>query len=789
MNELRSVGAASPTPLFPNRNRRLMVRTFLASAAAAFLLFSSACTRVEDPDPARTDFLARIMMCEENRCDSTDHLLATALADSGQDPALRARAALAAGRIGNPAFAPALRNLLEAQETQLRATALFSLGEILDPSNAHAWRWEAPGSLIRAIQDRLKDPSAEVRARAIEALAKFGNPRLLPDFEKLVPAPSQLDEEPLQLLAHEWLKAAFRLKMRHLAPQVAQYLESPEATTAFTALTRMANLKSSPEQRIPVDPALVARLLSSPRPEIRAGAVRIAPILTRPLPCSQTGALLRDSDSAVRTACAASLEYYRNGEPVHLLSAFIEEGLRAGIRREDTTNAHRLKEIQTAINSYGATAHGPAAMAFLRHCMGLSDYIAPHCAAAILRIDPAADLAADFQSHPPQQMISALHWAEAIAQSKSESCREWVRRALEGQSNPGWQTAWNQAVLPTLADSYLRSADGQPLFDRIRRFLQDNNPTMRAAAIGVLAEKPESVPSDLQNAVCESLERHSASTNPDPDQAALPILAVMGARPRPQPAKAESAPPTLPDSTPAPQVEPASVNADATAQEPRIPETSTIGRSRNLLRRILTHSPFGYLRMNAAGVLWDLGERNAFARLKPVHTADISLYRGIVRRWDAPLTVTVRTTKGPIILRLFREEAPLTSVNFLELAGRRFYDGLTFHRVVPNFVAQGGCPEGNGSGGPGTAIPCEINTRPYHRGTLGMALSGKDTGGSQFFITLADTPHLEGGYTVFGEVIGGMDVADNLLEGDRILDITTMWWDFSRAERFDVKRY
>ena len=111
-------------------------------------------------------------------------------------------------------------------------------------------------------------------------------------------------------------------------------------------------------------------------------------------------------------------------------------------------------------------------------------------------------------------------------------------------------------------------------------------------------------------------------------------------------------------------------------------------------------------------------------------------------------------------------EAPLTVLSFLDLARRGFYDGLTFHRVEPGFVVQGGCPRGDGNGGPGYTLRCEIGQRPYGRGAVGMALSGKDTGGSQFFITLSPQPHLDGGYTLFGSVASGMDVVEKLRPGD-----------------------
>jgi len=125
----------------------------------------------------------------------------------------------------------------------------------------------------------------------------------------------------------------------------------------------------------------------------------------------------------------------------------------------------------------------------------------------------------------------------------------------------------------------------------------------------------------------------------------------------------------------------------------------------------------------------------------------------------------IETSKGDIVVELFENEAPQTVGNFINLVEKKFYDGLTFHRVLPNFMAQGGCPDGTGSGGPGYNIYCECekeNHRNHFSGSLSMAHAGKDTGGSQFYITFRPTPHLDGKHTVFGRVIGGMDVLPKL---------------------------
>ncbi|HHW4681547.1 MAG TPA: peptidylprolyl isomerase [Xylella taiwanensis] len=131
------------------------------------------------------------------------------------------------------------------------------------------------------------------------------------------------------------------------------------------------------------------------------------------------------------------------------------------------------------------------------------------------------------------------------------------------------------------------------------------------------------------------------------------------------------------------------------------------------------------------------------------------------------------TARGPIKINLFADKAPLTVANFVNLAKRGFYDRLNFHRVIANFMIQGGCPEGSGRGGPGYRFEDETNNGVRHeRGSLSMANAGPNTNGSQFFITHVPTPWLDGKHTVFGKVLDGQDVVDTIAQGDVINKIT-----------------
>jgi peptidyl-prolyl cis-trans isomerase B (cyclophilin B) len=130
----------------------------------------------------------------------------------------------------------------------------------------------------------------------------------------------------------------------------------------------------------------------------------------------------------------------------------------------------------------------------------------------------------------------------------------------------------------------------------------------------------------------------------------------------------------------------------------------------------------------------------------------------------------METDKGTINIDFFDADAPKTVQNFVDLINKGFYDGLTFHRVLPDFVIQGGCPRGDGTGGPGYKIKCEINANKHLAGSLSMAHAGRDTGGSQFFVCHSPQPHLDGVHTVFGKT-EDMDVVNAIRKGDKILSV------------------
>ena len=154
------------------------------------------------------------------------------------------------------------------------------------------------------------------------------------------------------------------------------------------------------------------------------------------------------------------------------------------------------------------------------------------------------------------------------------------------------------------------------------------------------------------------------------------------------------------------------------------------------------------------------------------------------QQWNSPpemqidpekgYTATIATDRGDIVLDLYPEHAPQTVNNFVFLANQGFYDGITFHRVISNFMIQGGDPTGTGRGGPGYRFADELRGNPlrHETGSLSMANAGPNTNGSQFFITHAPQPHLDGKHTVFGKVTSGQDVVDSIVQGDAIESVT-----------------
>jgi cyclophilin family peptidyl-prolyl cis-trans isomerase len=278
-------------------------------------------------------------------------------------------------------------------------------------------------------------------------------------------------------------------------------------------------------------------------------------------------------------------------------------------------------------------------------------------------------------------------------------------------------------VLPAVLEA-LRVARGKDAVDTLRRHLAHEDFAVRAAAAeGLAALQATGLAADLAAAYRRGLD----DADPDARVAALEALALQ---------KDAAAWPAL--------------SAAAESDPARVVRSRAAALLRAEGREAPRSGPHPIVRPPA-------DYREAMAPYDPPAGAELFTPRA-----------RLHTSRGVIEFHLNIVEAPLASAAFLDLARQGFYNGLTFHRVVPDFVVQGGDPRGDGSGGPGYTLRDEVGLRPYGPGAVGIALAGKDTGGSQFFITLSPQPHLDGSYTLLGWVAEGLDVAQRIRPGDTI---------------------
>ena len=445
---------------------------------------------------------------------------------------------------------------------------------------------------------------------------------------------------------------------------------------------------------------------------------------------------------------------------------------RATVRRLSRhANAQVRAEATAALASYGGVAADDL-LPVLTDAQALVRQVAADGLLAARRGDTAAvRLAwnADTALHMREVVLQAIStWTGDVAPAEArawDTSPEWRRRGLHAQfvlpMRARWLGADASAFDAALADPEPRVrrmaldgmlAAGAPPFlprgapERLRAATTDASPLVRAAAWLILARSAADT-ADVPRALAAWPVAVQDTVDEDARTGIARFLAAAYAR-------ATTAPP-------GDTVARRDWRDEWTAAITALTPPADPAEAARLLPM------FGRLRP-----AWAAASGPVAAADRPRTWYD-SLVQAVV--WPALAgrgpTASLVTTRGPITLALDGATAPLTVENFVRLARRGYFDGIAFHRVVPAFVVQGGDPTGTGSGGPGYAIRDELSPRPYERGELGMALSGPDTGGSQWFLTLLWQPHLDGGYTIFGRVRAGTTVLDALRQHDRILRI------------------
>jgi cyclophilin family peptidyl-prolyl cis-trans isomerase len=403
---------------------------------------------------------------------------------------------------------------------------------------------------------------------------------------------------------------------------------------------------------------------------------------------------------------------------------------------EIVTTLGRLLALQTENKTNSTIIH-----AFFMNLQEVIEPRMPEIETAYVRVLPVEYFSLYGRSevavgHPPPEV---LHWrsAASIAQALTEiaslpnSVRNnelkdkavWVLRDLL-DNNSGLLALTKTSHAYAIPDALRTMARLKPddLGDMARRYLSHEDVVVRSTAADVIGDLP---PSEINaNALIAALAKTKTDALND---AALSILDSLGKQ-----------------------------------------KTNTANDA--IKSALKSEDPL--IRRRAVDLLKTNGAGDFSASIGTVKTPNTRLdYIRALSRSRRSVKAIVTTSRGSFIIELLPSEAPLTVDNFVRLAQRGYFRGITIHRVVPNFVIQDGDPRGDGNGGPGYQIRCEINQVPYERAAVGMALSGKDTGGSQWFVTHSRQPHLDGGYTVFGQVTSGMDVVDNIVRGDVIQSI------------------
>jgi cyclophilin family peptidyl-prolyl cis-trans isomerase/HEAT repeat protein len=675
-----------------------------------------------------------IMRAEDER--RWDNELAALLSD--KNALVRRRAALAAGRIGDERAVTLLVTTLRVDADQsVRAMAAFALGEIESPKGAEGLMAELKST-----------ESSEVRARIVEALGKIAaalpkkeearrlsiGEAILATLTAETTRKPQADRETVLL----GLTAALRARPANAGAVISRFLSDKDVRVREDALNTLARLKSKDgiEQ-------VRALLLNDPDAVVRANAARVLGTTEDKTSFDALSSRLSDADERVRVSAVralASLKDERATKPLLERAVKLMNDYRASRARSADARPAELNELLEIASALGSTLQNTwnkEAVDWLRELRELEEGVDPEIETAFVRIAPALYVREKpFDSFADQASRSHLlkDWRRASSVSQALAEIAALQTAADGNTALSVK-ADAQAILRAMLDDKnlpvlaapdvlraLAAFKPNDLGDILRQQLKAKDVVVRATAAELLGDLPAEESS--ARALAEALP---ASMSDELNDAALAILDALGKQ------KSESA-----------------VEALKTG----------LGSLDYLVRR------------RAASVLKANGAGDFDSRIGTVQTRNTAAdYQRVMARMALRVRAVVTTDKGAFTLELLPEDAPLTVDNFVQLARRGYFNNVNFHRVVPNFVIQGGDPRGDGNGGPGYQIRCEINEVPYSTGAVGMALSGKDTGGSQWFVTHSPQPHLDGGYTVFARVIEGMDVVNKIARGDKIRSI------------------
>lgn len=650
-------------------------------------------------DPALVDALAQVLAVEDQRR-WDEAILSTAARHP--DPVVRRHAALAMGRMREPAALPILLERLSDPDDRVRRDAVFALGLLGVPEAIPALR-----DLALADVPAVGLEGGDVPQEAVAAIARIGGPSAAAVYGELLGNyVGRAATADVPLTVERGVEEAWRLGTEAPVNLLVEYSISPIRTIRLGAIYSLSRLRAPSAAdvllaaaehrdeavRMHAVRALTAAYADSAGLDGRALATRVRRLVTDPDPHVRVNALrslgtfrdsgvvatvvdrLSDQDLNVRVQAAATLADLGGATAVTALRAQIDQRPFA-LQRQALVGLARLE--------------GVGALDVIAGWITRDDWTFRHAG------------------------------AEALGYIAADTILPWLVHLTRDADS---------RVVATALTSLVAVAPGMAT-RRARQLVRHDDPAVRTVAVDRLGAVPDTA--DLERIVAAW---RRATTDSIPD-ARVAVVVALG----------------------------------------RIAETSFAARVavENRFLNVVPR-PDDYLVRRAAHESFPLAAER-WGPVRPIATGRGSEdYRDIVRRILLPgergrnPQLAVETSQGRILLTLFGADAPLTVNALLQLVDARYFDGGRWHRVVPNFVIQDGDPRGDGWGGPGFALRDEVTPRRYRTGTVGMALSGPDTGGSQFFITHSPQPHLDGTYPIIGRVESGMDVVHLITQGDRI---------------------
>ncbi|MGH9822235.1 MAG: HEAT repeat domain-containing protein [Blastocatellia bacterium] len=638
---------------------------------------------------------------------------------------VRKHAIIALGRIGYPSAVASLHAILKSSpDPDVRALAAFSLGQIASQYSVSPLleRMEAP------------DEDVEVRARAVEALGKIGSNKdareslgkygvsgVADSIGHALPDPSKAVGKNEEEIASMALTALLRIKDPSTVPAITNQLRSPSPDLRWRAANALGRIG---QNLAPAVPQLVS-LLSDKEPLVRAHAAKTLGIARDPRAVQPLITLVSDGDQKVVAEAVRSLGSIGDHESVEPLISLGEKQF-AGYHSYDKSKGVPPQQNLLLLT---ATALGdirdPRALQFLKQLRFADGAVgwAPETEVAGAQFGEDA-----FFDIPKSVRQPAGNWqaTAAFAQGLGYINTDRARSTLLGLLSGDVAGPTDALAVPEILKS-LANLKTPALKTILLDQLKANDVIVRATAaslLGTLGDSSDAVMDALQAALKAA---HSDKAN-DAKVAIVEAANKLG-----HPFNIEVLSGSLKDDD-------------------------------YVVRRLAAEL------IRQSGIAVNLSKVEV-GTAKTSHDAAYWKKMAALMDSEQEPTAIIHTAKGDVVIQLFASDAPMTVDNFEQLAKRGFFNGLAFERVVPDFVIQGGDPRGDLHGGPGYQIRDEINMHPYVAGTLGMALHGKDTGGSQFFITHTPQPHLDGGYTAFGQVIKGMEIIDQIARGDVIQSV------------------